>query len=839
MEETRIAERVPNGPEGSLVGGKSLKKKKSLKQLFIPSRQKSQKSRTPPSSGLKPPNAHSLGDHPLPSKARSLSTTPAKTFSVMFNERIPGLETNQNRLHSAEPLRVNHEDNDIQKAERARAYTTQDFSRTAAGRRPIPHDQTLSSQLDNTSKTSPRSPTYGSHDVSPRSLQRSVTEGAGGMTMKPATYIPKFGPQPLESPTPSQTTPRVGEPLSFELRHSQVQSSSTRVSSYGNLMDKEVHLPEQCQRIAWNPVFDVRESIISGQSTGSSLLDSTSTKHSSVFTKDSALTDTTIDAEGADESKYGMTVDDAIDLYIKGFHDDDIPEDTHTAGVHVEEEVPQRSSRIAEAMGDTIGSVSEAPGLSHPGGILKTSSAAAVSETAIQALDHRPPPLQRPTATHDQYGFKKASRDVSIEAYDTWHSKYSPYQERRNDKWRSWLQSQGLSTGDPAWFPTPSTKTQRFIRKGVPPARRGEVWFFYSGGNEFLLKRPGHYSRLVEKCQTPALSAKDREAIERDLHRTFPENIHFKPQTAGNVSDNPLSSPIETPILSALRRLLSAFAIDHPAIGYCQSLNFIAGLLLLFLPEEKAFWMLHVITTRLLPGSHEESLEGTDVDTWVLMLALKDQNPGIWAKVGGDVHSDTRYLPDISMCTTSWFMSVFIGNLPIEGVLRVWDVLFYEGSKTLFRIALAIFRCGEEGIKRIQDPMETLQVIQTLPRKMLDVGDLFETAFGRGEVGKKWIEKKRLERKEYHIKRRAAERARKESGDFARKGSDSKSLKDMPSPSMIGEEEEPMPSMQPASTKGRHRHWFGKGNVKERERHSERYGLESGVPTLVTGGGHG
>ena len=246
-----------------------------------------------------------------------------------------------------------------------------------------------------------------------------------------------------------------------------------------------------------------------------------------------------------------------------------------------------------------------------------------------------------------------------------------------------------------------------------------------------------------------------------DLHRTFPDNIHFKTETTSTSTQI-----IETPIMTALRRILCAFAIDHPKIGYCQSLNFIAGLLLLFLPEEKAYWMLHIITIRLLPGTHELSLEGANIDLWVLMLALKQANPGVWAKVGGDVGSSSNRLPPISLCTTSWFMSIFIGTLPIESVLRVWDVLFYEGSKTLFRIALAIFKSGETQIRSVQDPMETFQIVQTVPRKMVDIGNLFDIAFTRGEVGRRWIEKRRGERRAFYANARAMEKARRESKDL-------------------------------------------------------------------------
>lgn len=170
--------------------------------------------------------------------------------------------------------------------------------------------------------------------------------------------------------------------------------------------------------------------------------------------------------------------------------------------------------------------------------------------------------------------------------------------------------------------------------------------------------------------------------------------------------------------------------------------------------------MLHIITTVYLPGTHEVSLEGANVDLWVLMIALKSSMPSIWTKVGAagtpsDGLDSSARLPPISLCTTSWFMSLFIGTLPMESVLRVWDVLFYEGSRTLFRVALTIFKLGEQRIKNVGDSMELFQVVQGLPRGMLDAGALMAAVCRRGAVGAEWIEARRWERREWYSRERA------------------------------------------------------------------------------------
>ena len=363
----------------------------------------------------------------------------------------------------------------------------------------------------------------------------------------------------------------------------------------------------------------------------------------------------------------------------------------------------------------------------------------------------------------DRYGFKKASHHVTLEAYDEWDKKYSEHLDRRRKKWHALMKSYGLSVEKPIRFPPKSDKVKRYIRKGVPPEWRGAAWWWYSGGPGFVAKHPEMYRRLLEDVQAGKLSDNDREHIERDLHRTFPDNARFKPDNTTSPDTSRKSTEPEVPIVRALRRVLQAFAVHNPSIGYCQSLNFIAGLLLLFLDqnEEQAFVLLTMVTSIHLPGTHGVTLEGANVDIAVLMSCIKDSLPTVWAKLddqgagGGAVASDdptqALRLPTVSLATTAWFMSLFVGTLPIESVLRVWDCLFFEGSKTLFRIALSIFKAAERQILPVNDPMEVFQVVQTSPRSMLDVNALMEICFRRrggfANVSQELVERRREERR--------------------------------------------------------------------------------------------
>jgi hypothetical protein len=375
-----------------------------------------------------------------------------------------------------------------------------------------------------------------------------------------------------------------------------------------------------------------------------------------------------------------------------------------------------------------------------------------------------PPQLLSGNGPRDDYGFRKSTQYVTLDEYEAWKGPYSSHVAQRRLKWCELLKEHGLPTSEPTKFPPQSNKVKRFVRKGIPPEFRGAAWFYYAGGYELLNRNLGHYDRLVETAMNSG-SNDDKEHIERDLHRTFPDNLHFKPevpaQTEHSGSSNPNYSNVttETQMIQSLRRVLYAYALHNPKIGYTQSLNFITGMLLLFLSEEKAFWMLHIIAADYLPGTHEISLEGANIDLWILMVLLRDSMPGIYSKIaamGGTPSGRGKMppltvnsrLPDITLGLTNWLMSVFIGTLPLETTLRVWDVFFYEGSKTFFRVSLAIFKACERDILGVTDPMEAFQIVQTIPKKLLDANTLMDECFvRRHRVGQGRIEELRAQRR--------------------------------------------------------------------------------------------
>ena len=739
---------------------KPLKKKKSLTRLLSSSSKKSSASRTSPIGDRSRPTTPQLPAQFRPSTAIASQSPriPTMNFDFLLHDTVSPLRAQQ------QPDQEN-KGQDRQEANSSRSIMAEVNTTTTAG----------SPSEGASPKASVRTSDCG--------LKYSLSVGQMSQHEKPTTtHAPTYPTLPKRSKTglrmPSApSTPSRGSLASVtsSLRKSsasqhQLSRPSTPGGDYfarptgkrrpsvrrtGEEVRKDYFqgsddVPPIPPRL-WQGEFgseELRSSFRSAVTSSSSPIDTTSTERSSVLTRGTSITDYTVDIHSRPMSKVeGMTVEEAIEMYVAGFDDSDDDITPHESrNVSTSQEERKRSMRIAEAINDRIDTLGPPV---RPVTPASTSSHDIMSGDALRSQSPEPPPIMPPTATRDQYGFLKASHNISLSQYDAWYSGYQPSQERRKKKWTSYLREQRLPTYLPTQFPSPSTKTERFIRKGIPPAWRGPAWFFYAGGQAYLDRHPGLYTSLTNRSET-SLSSNDKESIERDLHRTFPDNIHFKPD-----SHLPGASSPEPPLLSSLRRVLRAFALHNPRIGYCQSLNFLTGLLLLFLPEEKCFWMLHIITTIYLPGTHEVSLEGANVDLWVLMVALKSTMPNIWTRVGsagtpGDDLIGNARLPPISLCTTSWFMSLFIGTLPIESVLRVWDILFYEGSRTLFRVALTIFKIGEAKIREVSDSMELFQVVQGLPRGMIDAGGFIMTMTRRAGASREWVEAKRRERRAWY-----------------------------------------------------------------------------------------
>ncbi|XP_061454946.1 TBC1 domain family member 8B isoform X2 [Rhineura floridana] len=228
-------------------------------------------------------------------------------------------------------------------------------------------------------------------------------------------------------------------------------------------------------------------------------------------------------------------------------------------------------------------------------------------------------------------------------------------------------------------------KTRDLIVRGIPEVLRGELWLLFSGAVNDMATNPGYYTELVERSLGTCTLATDE--IERDLRRSLPEHPAFQSDTG----------------ISALRRVLTAYAYRNPKIGYCQAMNILTSVLLLYAKEEEAFWLLVAVCERMLPDYFNRRIIGALVDQAVFEELIRSYLPQLTEHM-----TDMTFFSSVSL---SWFLTLFISVLPIESAVNVVDCFFYDGIKAVLQLGLAVLDYNMDRLLTCKDDAEAVTVL--------------------------------------------------------------------------------------------------------------------------------
>eukprot|EP01038_Epipyxis_sp_PR26KG_P005733 gene5733-7917_t len=284
---------------------------------------------------------------------------------------------------------------------------------------------------------------------------------------------------------------------------------------------------------------------------------------------------------------------------------------------------------------------------------------------------------------------------------------------QRDLEWVDYLKSIGGPEGlKPAGVFKPSKDLKEMVRRGIPVAFRALVWQKISLSSINRLNYPQDYYQSL-LARTSELNPSVRDDIEKDVDRTFPEHAYFEPSGLGETS---------------LRRVLQAFALHNPDVGYCQSLNFVAGMMLIFMDEEDTFWLFLTVIEKLLPHDYyTKSMIGTYVDQFVLAHIIKKHLPIIHSTF----EKNQLQLP---LITVQWFMCIFVNTLRPEVTLRVWDMFLNEGSKVIFRISAALFKLHEPQLLAVRDAADLFTTLRNIGKDVIDADKLISIAYKKYSV---------------------------------------------------------------------------------------------------------
>ncbi|CAE6076305.1 unnamed protein product [Arabidopsis arenosa] len=262
------------------------------------------------------------------------------------------------------------------------------------------------------------------------------------------------------------------------------------------------------------------------------------------------------------------------------------------------------------------------------------------------------------------------------------------------------------------------------IRGGVPMALRGELWQAFVGVRKRRCK--DYYQNLLAAdSSVNTIEQEDMQHV--DDKGSITESIAVVEKWKGQIEkDLPRTFPghpaLDDDGRNALRRLLTAYARHNPSVGYCQAMNFFAALLLLLMPEENAFWALTGLIDDYFNGYYSEEMIESQVDQLVLEELVRERFPKL-------VHHLDYLGVQVAWVTGPWFLSIFMNMLPWESVLRVWDVLLFEGTRVmLFRTALALMELYGPALVTTKDAGDAVTLLQSLTGSTFDSSQLVLTA---------------------------------------------------------------------------------------------------------------
>ncbi|DBA02878.1 TPA: hypothetical protein N0F65_005905 [Lagenidium giganteum] len=315
--------------------------------------------------------------------------------------------------------------------------------------------------------------------------------------------------------------------------------------------------------------------------------------------------------------------------------------------------------------------------------------------------------LERHIYSHpmrDHYGFKipehTAREWAHLKTYDECR------EERRVAEWETQFGVEFFASA----CKVENATVRRLARAGIPRHWRERVYMNVSGAQEKKAKAsPGYYQSLVG--QLPAIESPSFRQIELDIDRTFGQSGTKICTEEGRAT---------------LRRILRAYSVRNPSVGYCQGLNFIVGFLTLALREESAFWLLAVICEDLYPGYYTPTMADTQTDMLVLKDLIEDELPLL------DDLTFNIGLP-LELLGSQWLLCLFTTTFPSETVFRVFDCIVTEGSYFVFPAIVAHLRRLEPSLLGLRDFQAVLSAIKDAECSAFDSDDFIACALEEAE----------------------------------------------------------------------------------------------------------
>lgn len=229
----------------------------------------------------------------------------------------------------------------------------------------------------------------------------------------------------------------------------------------------------------------------------------------------------------------------------------------------------------------------------------------------------------------------------------------------------------------------------RRVFNDVPANMRTELWMSQ------LHSKGGKGAKAVEMFEEYVSHGLDPQVmaeIDKDTHRTFPGHATLSSEKGHK----------------AMLKVLGAYAVLDPEVGYSQGMNFLAGILLIYLSPREAFGALTlVMQDRGLRDLYKPNgMTHLQARLWQLSRLIPKEL---------EAHMEENMILPV-LYASSWLLTCFASEFPIKFAARVMDVVITDSYDTpMMKVALELLiRCKEEIMK-----MDDMEDIVDLLRKQL------------------------------------------------------------------------------------------------------------------------
>ncbi|XP_023160058.1 USP6 N-terminal-like protein isoform X1 [Drosophila hydei] len=290
----------------------------------------------------------------------------------------------------------------------------------------------------------------------------------------------------------------------------------------------------------------------------------------------------------------------------------------------------------------------------------------------------------------DKYGFMHDSRLPS--SRDSQEVQRTKIELERDKKWVKMLNH----------WPPPHEKLHKRVYKGIPDRMRWPAWKQLLNVQQSMDNNVGVYARMLQMAKE---NATETRQIDADVNRQFRDNLAYRERYSVKQC--------------SLFNVLNAYSIYNSELGYCQGMACVAGVLLLYMQEEEAFWALNTLITDRKYGMHGLFIEG-----FPKLTRFIEHHDRILSKIMRKLHKHfMKHNVDALLYAIKWFFVVFVERVPFSLSLRVWDIFLLDGDRVILAMAVTILYLHKDELLRLKDMDGIIEYLQVKLHKNFGYND--------------------------------------------------------------------------------------------------------------------